>query len=103
MRSDQNQSFGQPPQSTCEADFYQKTESSARANPYAGLYSDELPDAVLRDQSAEIQLENEEAPIDDSGRKLPSRSSDIVSENQSDAEEVASNDLGAGSFAEEEF
>ena len=103
LRSDQHQPLSEPSRGSSDIDFPNTLKNATKANPYLGLYSDELPPALLGDQSEENQQLSEEAQSQDDARGLASRGSDRISESQSVAEESASNDYGAEGFAEDEF
>ncbi len=103
MHSDRHPSRLDSPENAFGTEVHSGTVGSSRsANPYAGLYSDALPDATQRSQSP-LQHTNTDALLENDSRHTPSRGSDILSESQSVADEVGSHDFGGENFAEEGF
>lgn len=103
LQADHGQTSDAQSQNQSDLDFQKKPENATKANPYAGLYSDELPQSFLGDQSEENDHANHETQSLDGERDLPSRGSDAVSESQSVAEDGGSNDYAAEGFVEDEF
>ena len=103
LRSDGHASRLDPPESASVIEVNDRAIGfNSSVNPYAGLYSDALPDASQQLQSP-LQHTNSEALLENDSRRTPSRGSDILSESQSVADEVGSHEFGSENFADEGF
>lgn len=118
MRSDGSVALSEHSDTLCDAGIGREenhSESHSKSgNPYAGLYSDDLPGAPRPEQSpppsttTAVELDHPtrvahtEAIVEKERRSEPSRGSDVESGSQSVADEVESNG-DCENFVEEEF